>query len=189
MQVWKYVIIQLLPLFIYNNKINWYLQLLMRFPHTMWMYRQSLIRKEYCVCTSKCTFRRKLTTKHKVIEPTYMCHTNSQLFWMHTFIIATYVLSVQRQTIRWVLFTSTNAMINLTAYITVNTANNPMDRTTTYVGPISLIHTYRSVITNNKHIQKDIKWIFQQNGCNSSFLQQWSSQKCSPPPIILNNIH
>jgi len=28
-------------------------------------------------------------------------------------------------------------MINLTAY----TANNQMDRTTTYVGPISLIHT------------------------------------------------
>ena len=34
-------------------------------------------------------------------------------------------------------------MIDLTAYITVNTANNQMDRTTrpTYVGPISLIHT------------------------------------------------
>jgi len=33
-------------------------------------------------------------------------------------------------------------MINLTAYITVNTANNKMDRTTTHVGSISLIHTH-----------------------------------------------
>jgi len=33
-------------------------------------------------------------------------------------------------------------MIDLTAYITVNTANNQMDRTTTYVGTISLIHSH-----------------------------------------------